>query len=596
MSDVPPPIDPDDAWWERDEPAMIPPLQTDAHETYTYRHVDGSIAFIVCRWNAHNGHKKKRFSPFCWDGKSWVAKQLIPAGERPLFWARGGTGSPKILIVEGEKTAIAAADVVPMEWGVCTWSGGSSAYKATDWVPLQDRDVVIWPDNDPPGLAAARGIAEIIPGARQVDLPFTLPDGWDLADPLPDGLDIKALLTQVNPTKEQPKDPDAADWTIKATPFALRDPALIPPREFIPGTKLSRKHVSLVVAASGVGKTAFGVAELVALVAGRKIDGDIIEDTPALRVWIFNLEDPKDEIERRIAAVCQRHEITAEELGDRLFMDSGRDQAICLATISRVGSAQVCEPVYNALIAEIKNRKIDVFSVDPFISSHTIPENDNNAIDVVSKLWAKIAEETNCAIILTHHIRKTGDQVANAESSRGASSLVATARSVRVLNRMTKEEGDKAGVKYYRRYFNIVDDKNNLAPPAENAEWYHLENVSLANGDEVGVVIPWKWPDAFEGITIADLYAVQEAVDGQNYRMNVQAKDWVGTAIARVLKLDDNTKSHQTKIKALIKTWLQNGSLVETTIRDKYDKERPVIEVGVWAPKPNPATFESGGI
>lgn len=426
----------------------------------------------------------------------------------------------------------------------------------------------------------------------------TMPDGrplppeWD-GDNIVDIAEARVERDLLLGAKEASTDP--ADWTIKATPFSLRDPALIPKREFIPGTKLSRRHVSLVVAASGVGKTAFGVAELVALAAGRKMDGDIIDNAPEIRVWIFNLEDPKDEIERRIAAVCQRHEITAEELGDRLFMDSGRDQSICLATVNRTGTATIVEPVYNAIVEEIKRRKIDVFSVDPFISSHTIPENDNNAIDVVSKAWAKIAEETNCAVILTHHIRKTGDQTANSESARGASSLVGTARSVRVLNRMTKEEGDKAGVKYYRHYFNVIDDKNNLAPPSEVADWYHLENVHLANGDEVGVVIPWAWPDAFEDITIADLYAVQMAVDGQNLRQNVQAKDWIGHTIARVLNLDGDTKAHQSKIKTLIKTWIKNGSLVETTIKDKYDKERPVIEVGTWAPKPNPATFESGG-
>lgn len=275
-------------------------------------------------------------------------------------------------------------------------------------------------------------------------------------------------------------------------------------------------------------------------------------------------------------------------------MDSGRDQGICLATIARNGGAAVCEPVYNALVAEIKRRKIDVFSVDPFISSHNIPENDNNAIDVVSKLWAKIAEETNCAIILTHHIRKTGDQIANAESSRGASSLVATARSVRVLNRMTKDEGDKAGVKYFRHYFNVIDDKNNLAPPAENADWYHLENVSLSNGDDVGVVVPWSWPDPFAGITLSHLLAVQKAVGGKNYRINVQASDWVGHAVASVLRLDSKDKADVAKIKGLLKTWIKNGSLIEIEVMDKKSNPRPAIDVGTWVTETKSPTFQSG--
>lgn len=595
---------PDD---EPQRPSDPPPLRTDAHATYEYRYADGSIAFIVARWEAHNGHKKKSFSPFCWNGSEWVAKQLIPAGQRPLLNLDKIAANPTapILWVEGEKKAATARKYLPDQWIVTTWAGGADAIAGTDVSPLVGRVVTAWPDNNEAGLRAVKKLAAAVSTVRVVDLPLDLPDGWDLGDPLPEGRTaewVSELIVGAKAKETDPPpaaDPDPADWAIHATPFVLRDPRDIPKREFIPGTNLSRKHLSLVVAASGVGKTAFGVAELVALAAGRKIDGDVIDDAPDIRVWIFNLEDPKDEIERRIAAVCQRHEITREELGDRLFMDSGRDQAICLATITRNGGAAVCEPVFNALVAEIRRRKIDVFSVDPFISSHNIPENDNNAIDVVSKLWAKIAEETNCAIILTHHIRKTGEQAANAESARGASSLVATARSVRVLNRMTKEEGERAGVKYYRRYFNVVDDKNNLAPPAENADWFHLENVSLANGDEVGVVIPWNWPDAFAGVTTDHLYAVQKEIDGQCYRVNVQAKDWVGHAIAKVLKLDTNTKSQQTKIKSLIKTWVQNGSLIETSIRDKDGKERPVVEVGTWAPKPhkpNPATFASDGL
>ena len=38
-------------------------------------------------------------------------------------------------------------------------------------------------------------------------------------------------------------------------------------------------------------------------------------------------------------------------------------------------------PVVNALVDAVQAREIDVLTVDPLISSHDAPENDNGAID-----------------------------------------------------------------------------------------------------------------------------------------------------------------------------------------------------------------------
>jgi RecA-family ATPase len=43
-------------------------------------------------------------------------------------------------------------------------------------------------------------------------------------------------------------------------------------------------------------------------------------ETKQRRVWYVNLEDPREEIERRIAAICLHFNIKPEELGDRLLV------------------------------------------------------------------------------------------------------------------------------------------------------------------------------------------------------------------------------------------------------------------------------------
>jgi hypothetical protein len=60
-----------------------------------------------------------------------------------------------------------------------------------------------------------------------------------------------------------------------------------------------------------------------------------------------------------------------------------------------------------------------------------------------------------------------------------------------------------------------------------------FKSVGLGNGsgglvddqDYVGVVIPWKWPNSFEGVTVADLRKAQAAVAAGRWRESPQAKD-----------------------------------------------------------------------
>ena len=64
---------------------------------------------------------------------------------------------------------------------------------------LKDRDITIWPDHDQPGANAASKIANILKeqgnqAVKVVDVPSTLPHKWDLADKLPDGLDVREIL------------------------------------------------------------------------------------------------------------------------------------------------------------------------------------------------------------------------------------------------------------------------------------------------------------------------------------------------------------------------------------------------------------------
>jgi AAA domain len=249
------------------------------------------------------------------------------------------------------------------------------------------------------------------------------------------------------------------------------------------------------------------------------------------------------------------------------------------------------------LKVEITRLGVDVLIVDPFVSCHRLPENHNGAIDAVIKTWVGIAEETNCAVELAHHVRKPSNGAAGAEfdvnDARGASSLIGGARSVRVLNVMSKDEAEATGVpeKYRRAYFRCEsrNGKANMRPASDETDWHKFISVSLENetpddpADDIGVVIAWKRPGLFDGMTTTSLFRVQKAIAARQWREDHRSPDWAGNAVASVLGLDATAPADKTKIEEMLKVWIKNKALkiVEKPGPDRHCKS--FVEVAQWA-------------
>lgn len=390
---------------------------------------------------------------------------------------------------------------------------------------------------------------------------------------------LKAAKSMLPPIAPYDDEGEAEPARIKATPFAWRNEADIPRREWLYGHDLIRKFLSLDIAPGGLGKSSLKIVEALAMASGLPLLNKTVHGGP-LRVWVYNLEDPVEETERRFAAAAKHYKLTPDHCGDRLYSDSGREQPVCIAEETETG-ARIVRPVAEAIIAELKARRIDVLTIDPFVSSHSVSENDNRAIDMVAKEWSRIADVCNCAVNLVHHVRKTNGTEVTAESSRGAVSLIGAARNVKVYNRMTKEEGERAGIEPDKRgfYFRTQNDKANLAPP-EAADWHRMNNVDLDNGDSVGVACPWQWPDSFEGVTSWHLKQVQAKVAEGQWRKDAQASNWVGVPIAQVCELDAKKDRH--RIKDILREWLATDMLREVEGEDQHRKPKIFVEVGTW--------------
>lgn len=377
---------------------------------------------------------------------------------------------------------------------------------------------------------------------------------------------------------------------IKATAFSWTDPAAFPRRQWLFGSHLIRKFVSCTVAPGGVGKSSLVLSEAVAMATGRNLTGTACRKGP-LRVWVCNLEDPREEIVRRVLAICMHFRVNPAELDGRLFLDSGREVSLVMVTANRNG-VEVAVPVVEALKDEIRAREIDVLVVDPFVKSHSVPENDNTAIDKVITTFADVADATGCAIELVHHVRKTGGAEITVEDGRGAVALLAGVRSARVLNPMTREEAEQAGGLATREYFRATNGKANLAPSPDKSDWFRLHSVSLGNGDpadvfdpgdQVGVVAPWNWPDPAVDATDAQRSRVQGIVAEGEWRADVQCGEkWIGAAVASVLGYSWQDKTKRKLITKTIEAWLADDVIRKTTRKTENRKTSNFIEVGAW--------------
>ena len=414
----------------------------------------------------------------------------------------------------------------------------------------------------------------------------TIASGLEAGKREPKGVPEPKHTQRQDATKPKPEQPpESSPPPIRATPFVLKDPTRLPRRQWLYGTLLLRKFVSATISPGSVGKSSLIAAEALAMASGKDLLG--VEPNEPLRVWLWNLEDPQEETERKIGAVALHYELGQHDIGDRLKVDSGRDQKLVIATMTRKG-AMIVQPVVDALVAEIIRLKIDVLIIDPFVSCHEIPENDNGAMDMVVKEWGKVADLGNCAVMLAHHTRKMGgaggESEVTVDSGRGASSQTDACRVVRTLNRMTKEQSTNTGIENPWLYFRTTNGKPNLEPPIDKSDWYKLVSVDLGNGemgtgDSIGVVTKWEFPAALAGFTAEDFQKVAIAIRGGKWRFDQQAKAWVGKAVAEALGLDIDDKAIKGKIKRALGAWYKAKSLVLVDGFDDKRKLKQFVEV-----------------
>jgi AAA domain len=338
-----------------------------------------------------------------------------------------------------------------------------------------------------------------------------------------------------------------------------------------------RQFVSSVIGAGATGKSALRYLQYLSLAIGRSLTGEKV--FLQCRVLILSFEDDKDELRRRMRAAMLRYGLSHEEVKGWVFCYTPK--GIKFAEIQR-GTRQA-GLLDKALRAAIKRFRPDLLALDPFIKTHSLEENDNNAMDYVADAMATIAIEFNLAVDTPHHAKKGMMIAGNADAGRGASAARDAFRLVNTLATMSEDEAKLFEISDVdrRAYIRLDPAKVNIATSAIEAKWFKLVGVPLNNGNEtypsgdtVQTVEPWDPPDTWANLsTVALNAALTELDEGMsNGRRFSSASNARSRAAWPILKKHCKDKS-EAQCRQIIKTWVATGLLFNVPYHDPVERK-----------------------
>lgn len=182
--------------WVTYKPSMV----------FPYHDLQGALLGYVLRIDFGDGKKITPTITYCNlpDGAQAWTHCSFPA-PRPLYGAQDLTNDKPILICEGEKAADAAKRLLGNDYTCLSWNGGTQVVAKSDWTPLAGKRVLIWCDNDEPGINAVLGtdkkdgLVKYLTDAgvskiKYLNLDVDKEKGWDVADAEAEGMNREDVI------------------------------------------------------------------------------------------------------------------------------------------------------------------------------------------------------------------------------------------------------------------------------------------------------------------------------------------------------------------------------------------------------------------
>jgi hypothetical protein len=434
---------------------------------YVYTNADGEVLVSVRRYNVKDiagnpmlntkGKPKKEFRPFV-EGSPYSKFPDI----RPLYNIPNVLASDRVIWVEGEKCADALNDVGYT--ATCTIGGAGALTKKTahqfDFSPLQNKELILWPDNDPAGKKLADLIQDfaLAAGAKSVTMltpPMGKPEGWDASDALSEGYNIENFVnTKAKITKTNI---NLLDESFLVSRFA----GTAPEQKFLIDGTFPLGVPILFAAAGDAGKGMMTLDMGMKIASGKPMTntfGGLVKEFG--NVVIFTAEDDEAEMHRRVERLDpfeERHSYN-HDLKIVSLPNVGGVFAIMNESNGEFGTTAEFEKIYEQIL-QMSNLKLIVF--DPLASFvHADVNADPAAGAALTGLLARMATETGASVLVCHHMTKIKDNavIKTPEEARnlirGTTALVDGVRSSFALWQVDAQRGKKTcerlGLPYQR--------------------------------------------------------------------------------------------------------------------------------------------------
>ncbi len=434
---------------------------------YIYTNADGEVLVTVRRYNVKDiagnpmlntkGKPKKEFRPFV-EGSPYSKFPDI----RPLYNIPNVLASDRVIWVEGEKCADALNHAGYTT--TCTIGGAGALTKKTahqfDFSPLQNKELILWPDNDPAGKKLADLIQDfaLAAGAKSVTMltpPMGKPEGWDASDALSEGYNIENFVnTKAKITKTNI---NLLDESFLVSRFA----GAAPEQKFLIDGTFPLGVPILFAAAGDAGKGMMTLDMGMKIASGKPMKstlGVLVKEFG--NVVIFTAEDDEAEMHRRVERLDpfeERHGYN-HDLKIVSLPNVGGVFAIMNESNGEFGTTAEFEKIYEQIL-QMSNLKLIVF--DPLASFvHADVNADPAAGAALTGLLARMATETGASVLVCHHMTKIKDNavIKTPEEARnlirGTTALVDGVRSSFAMWQVDAQRGKKTcerlGLPYQR--------------------------------------------------------------------------------------------------------------------------------------------------
>jgi len=434
---------------------------------YVYTNADGEVLVTVRRYNVKDiagnpmlntkGKPKKEFRPFVENSPYSKFPDI-----RPLYNIPNVLASDRVIWVEGEKCADALNHAGYT--ATCTIGGAGALTKKTahqfDFSPLQNKELILWPDNDTGGKKLADLIQDfaLAAGAKSVTMltpPMGKPEGWDAADALSEGYNIEEFVnTKAKITKTNI---NLLDDSFLVSRFA----GAAPEQKFLIDGTFPLGVPILFAAAGDAGKGMMTLDMGMKIASGKPMInafGGLVKEFG--NVVIFTAEDDEAEMHRRVERLDPFEERRGypHDLKIVSLPNVGGVFAIMNESNGEFGTTAEFEKIYEQIL-QMSNLKLIVF--DPLASFvHADVNADPAAGAALTGLLARMATETGASVLVCHHMTKIKDDavVKTPEQARnlirGTTALVDGVRSSFAMWQVDTARGKKTcerlGLPYQR--------------------------------------------------------------------------------------------------------------------------------------------------